>query len=38
MEEENNMKKVEALDICYTNDNARRCSVFAGVCKSREAF
>lgn len=30
------MREVEQLDVCYSNDNERRCSVFAGVCKSRE--
>lgn len=31
------MRKVEQLDVSYsTNEN--RCSVFAGVCKSRELF
>lgn len=31
------MKQVEQLDISYGTDESR-CSVFAGVCKSRELF
>lgn len=30
------MREVDQLDVCYSNDNENRCSVFAGVCGSRE--
>lgn len=32
------IRKVEQLDICYSNGREKRCSVFAGVCLSRELF
>ncbi len=31
------MKQVEQLDVCYSTDEDR-CSVFVGVCNSRELF
>ncbi len=30
------MREVEQLDVCYSNDNEKRCSVFVGVCESQE--
>lgn len=30
------MREVDQSDVCYSNDNENRCSVFAGVCGSRE--
>ncbi len=30
------MREVEQLDVCYSNDNEKLCSVFVGVCESQE--
>lgn len=32
------MRMVEQSDVCYSNDKEKRCSVFAGICQSRELF
>lgn len=32
------MRKVEQSDVCYSNDNEKRCSVFVGICQSQELF
>jgi len=37
VEETDNMRQVEQLDISYST-NEERCSVFVGVCKSQELF
>lgn len=30
------MREVNQSDVCYSNDKESRCSVFAGICGSRE--
>ncbi len=32
------MREVEQLNVCYSNDNEKRCSVFVGICQSQELF
>ena len=32
------MREVEQLNVCYSNDNEKRCSVFIGICQSQELF
>ena len=32
------MRAVEQVDVCYTGDNEKRCSVFVGICQSQELF
>ena len=32
------MREVEQLNVCYSNDNVKRCSVFVGICQSQELF